>query len=979
MPLRLKMRSRLKRASALATVWLLFWPNASHASEPAADLSAKYDFFEAKVRPVLMAHCIECHGPQAQEAGLRLDNQSAAMRGATSGPVIVPGVPQRSRLVTAIRYAEDVQMPPEGKLPADAIDDLVHWVAQGAHWPPTAESPAAESASATAGQPAPANHSAANHWAFQPVRPPLVPSVTEDDWSAEAIDRFVLAKLRQQGLSPAPKADRRTLLRRASFDLLGLPPTADEVDRFEQDAAPDAWHRQVDRLLASPHYGERWARHWLDVARYADTKGYVFTQDPRYAYAYTYRDYVIDALNADLPYDRFVLEQLAADHLVDASADPRPLAALGFLTLGRRFAFNIHEIIDDRIDVVTRGLMGLTVQCARCHDHKYDPIPTADYYSLYGVFASCEEPDELPLIGQPMQTAAYDAYRQELDARQEKLKARVDAEYEQTVERLRRHVADYLVQAALPAGADPADVLDISLSAEDLRPAALKRWKSYLTRRVRPDDPLFSLWHRCESLPTNDFSQQISPLWEQLRDDSTALAGLNPRLRQELLADEPPSSLAQLAARYGKAIARVDQEFRDLIQKAAEQTAAGAAAPPVTAMPQEADEQLRLVLYGDESPVTFPKEELRRFVDRATANELNKLRTETDAFEAASPEAPPRANVMRDRAAPAAARVFKRGDPNRPGDEVPRQFLAVAAGASRQPFSQGSGRLELARAVVAAENPLTARVIVNRVWQHLFGVGLVRTASDLGVRSDPPAHPELLDHLAAALTSDGWSLKQLQRRILLSQTYCQSSRQHGRGQIVDPENRLLWRMNRRRLEFEPWRDASLAVCGHLNGNIKGKSVNLFTAPYNTRRSVYAWIDRQDLAGTLRAFDFANPDASAPGRPETIVPQQALLAMNSPQIIETARRLADRARQESRGSAGNDDSARLKALYRLVFARTPDTEELRLGLDYLATTGRQHGSAAVRAALTGGPKPSPLDPWERLAQALLMTNEFIFLD
>ncbi len=940
------------------------------------EMAVRADFFESRVRPVLAAHCVECHGPKSQEAGLRLDSGPAVLRGGDSGPVIVPGVPERSRLVTAIRYAEDVQMPPDGKLPPEMIEDLVRWVQEGAYWPPTQE-PMAQTTEVAAA----AENKAADHWAFQAVRAPATPHISADDWSAGAIDRFIHVKRQAQGVPEAPAADRRTLLRRASFDLLGLPPAAEDVTEFEHDASPEAWAKRVDRLLASPYYGQRWGRHWLDVARYADTKGYVFTQDPRYAYAYTYRDYVVDALNADIPYDQFVLEQLAADQLVDASSDPRPLAAMGFLTLGRRFAFNVHEIIDDRIDVVTRGLMGLTVQCARCHDHKYDPIPTADYYSLYGVFASCEEPEELPLIGQPQQSAAYDAYRQELDARKARLNARVDAEYNKAVELLRRHAADYLVKAVLPAGADPADVLDISLAAEDLRPAALKRWQGYLKRKVQPNDPLFTVWHHCQPWTNDEFAAQSTSLWSQLRDDPGAFAGLNPRLRKEFLAFAPPSSLAELAARYGQALGKIDDQWRQLQQAAAEQTAAGNASPAPTAMPAEPDEQLRQVLYGDDSPVVFPRDELRRFVDRATANDLNKLRTETDAFEAASPEAPPRANVMRDRAAPAPARVFRRGDPNRPGDEVPRQFLAVATGGSRQPFAVGSGRLELARAIVAPDNPLTARVIVNRVWQHHFGVGMVRTASDLGTRSDPPAHAELLDHLASGLVHDGWSLKRLHRRVLLSQTYQQSSQPHGRGLSVDPENRLLWRMNRRRLEFEPWRDATLVASGQLNSAFGGRSVDLFAAPYTTRRSVYAWIDRQDLAGTLRVFDFANPDASAPGRPETTVPQQALLAMNSPQMIETSQRLAARSLQEAQARRDHNDprSARVSALYRWTLSRPPDADELRLAGEYLEATGRQHASAALRAGLAGGPKPSPLGPWERLAQALLMTNEFLFVD
>ncbi|MGH7129582.1 MAG: DUF1549 domain-containing protein, partial [Planctomycetaceae bacterium] len=378
-------------------------------------------------RPLLAKHCLDCHGEKKQQADLRLDSRAAMLQGNETGPAIVPGRPDESRLVQVNHYDEfDVQIPPPGKLQEEAIAALTEWIRLGAPWPASSPvpSPAEEGIDFAAAR--------AEHWAYQPVTRPSVPDVSTSEpgrvapdradtarlWCRTPIDRFVLSKLQSHGLTPAPRVDRRTLIRRATFDLLGLPPTWDEVQDFVTDPAPDeaAFARVVDRLLASPHYGERWGRHWLDVARYADSKGYVFAAETRYPFSYTYRDYVVRALNADLPYDRFLLEQIAADQL--ERADDRSLAALGFLTVGRRFRNSEPDIIDDRIDVVTRGLMGLTVSCARCHDHKYDPIPTADYYSLFGVFDSCYEPDDLPLIAEPEATAEYAAFKTELDKRQ---------------------------------------------------------------------------------------------------------------------------------------------------------------------------------------------------------------------------------------------------------------------------------------------------------------------------------------------------------------------------------------------------------------------------------------------------------------------------------------------------------------------------------------------------------------------------------
>jgi hypothetical protein len=758
----------------------------SRAAEPPAPPkpdSQAVEFFEKKVRPMLAENCVSCHGPKRQQAGLRLDSRNALLKGSEDGPVVVPGEPDKSALIRAVRYGGEIKMPPKAQLPAEAVEVLTTWVKMGAPWPEDTEGGTGATSRTVA-------EARQRHWSFRPVLHPTPTKVKDEQWARTPVDAFVLARLEDKGLHLSPPADRRTLIRRATFDLLGLPPTPEEVAAFEADSSPDAYEKLIDRLLASPHYGERWGRHWLDVARYADTKGYVFTDERRFPYSYTYRDYVIRAFNEDLPYDRFILEQLAADMLVaggaDADATPpdekRSLAAMGFLTLGRRFLNNAHDIIDDRIDVTMRGLQGLTVSCARCHDHKFDPIPQKDYYSLYGVFASSVEPKELPLIGEVEQTPEGVAFEKELAKRND------------AVEKFREAHKD-----ELSAG---------------------------------------------------------------------------------------------------------NRKFRD---------------------------------------------------------DLRKLQKEVDQWRATAPGSPPRAMVLEDTPAPRAPHVFLRGNPNNRGPEVPRQYLEVLAGEKRKPFEKGSGRLELARAIASKDNPLTARVMVNFVWMHHFGAGLVRTPGDFGTRGEPPTHPELLDWLARSFMDDGWSVKRLHRLILLSSTYQQASDDNARAAALDLENRLLWKMNRRRLEFEPLRDSFLAAAGRLDAKAGGRAVDLTTTPFSTRRSVYGFVDRQNLPGLFRTFDFASPDATTPQRYTTTVPQQALFLMNSPFVVEQAKHFADRADVTARAK----DEERIDRMHRIAYGRPAEAEEIALGLKFLAAVRDDAGKR--------------LSAWEQYAQVLLLANEFAFVD
>jgi hypothetical protein len=803
--------------------------------------AAGMEFFEKKVRPVLIDRCYSCHSATAKKVkgGLLLDTREGTLKGGESGVAIVPGHPEKSRLVTAVRWSDpDLQMPPKEKLPDDEIAALEEWVKRGAPDPRSGAAP-----------PKPGTDPRA-FWSF---RPPVDRPGTIDD--------FVAAKLKEKGLAPNPPADPRTLLRRATFDLTGLPPTAEETAAFLADTSPDAFARVVDRLLASPRYGERWGRHWLDVARYADTKGDVFDEERRYPNAWTYRDWVIRALNDDMPYDRFVLLQLAAD------GDER--AALGFLTVGRRFNNNVHDIIDDRIDVVIRGLQGLTIGCARCHDHKYDPLPTKDYYSLYGVFASCQEPKAYPLLPQAQKSDANAAFEKEFAIREgdvtkylQGVHARVNGEL---------HAAPSIT-AHLLAAAEARETAD-----KDLRPIAqrhqvkdltLRKWRAWLKADLG--------WLALAAIPEKEFAEKSPAIVAAIGDVAV----------REWLA-EPPATLPEAAQRYAQALAGRD------------------------ALPS--------VDLAEVEQVWSPK-------DR---DKVRDLRKKLGELEVTHPGAPPRAMAIEDKPQPVEPVIFVRGNAGQRGEKIPRKFLTVF---SNEPFKEGSGRGDLAKAIASKDNPLTARVIVNRAWLWHFGQGIVRTPSDFGTRGDPPSHPELLDALAARFMADEWSLKRLHRAILLSKTWQQSSADNAAARAVDPGNALLWRMNRERLDLEALRDSVLAVTGQLDGAMGGRSNDLATQPFTRRRTVYGFIDRQNLPGMFRTFDFASPDISNPQRYITTVPQQALFLMNNPFIAEQAHALASRP-----DVAGEPDpEKRIRLLTRIAYGREAEADEVARALAFLGT-------------------------------------------
>lgn len=887
-------------AGVLAVAWI--FGGLPALAEPD---KAQLEFFENSIRPLLVDRCYSCHSSKSEKGlkgGLSLETRDGILKGGENGPALVPGDPDRSLIIRAVRYTDEhLQMPPKNKkLSPEEVGRLEAWVKMGAPDP-------------RSGAPLAAVHpnAAQTHWAFQPIQSPPVPEVKNKEQVRNPIDAFVLAKLEPKGLKISKEADRRTLIRRLSFDLTGLPPTPQEVHEFISDGAPNAYEKCVDRLLASPRYGERWGRYWLDIARYADTKGYVFEEERRYPYSYTYRDYVIRAFNEDVPFDRFVREQLAAD-LMPLGADRRPLAAMGFMTLGRRFLNNEADIIDDRIDVMSRGLMGLTVGCARCHDHKFDPISTKDYYSLYGVFASSQEPDDKPLLGDASLPKEYPEYVREREKRvQEKASYREACDAEALL-KVRSQFGDYLLLTRDSLSLSNSEAREKLARERKLEPVVAAKFMDRYSEWSKSPPPVLKPWFQFVSLKAENFAAESQTLLEGLKSE-TAVAGLLARCS----GTNAPTQLQQVADRWNQWFAQAGKE---MATRATNQSFS------VT------ETALVEFLGSDRSPLQLNPDELHRLFPTPQQQKLRALQRKIVELDATHPGAPPRAMALADKPQPYDPHVFKRGNPGNVGDAVPRQFLEVLSGKNRKPFQKGSGRLEMADAIVDAKNPLTARVWVNRVWNYHLGSPFVRTPSDFGLRSDPPSHPELLDYLAARFIEEGWSVKKLHRWILTSAAYRQSSDEIAAAAKVDPGNQLFWRQNRKRLDFESMRDSLLSVSGLLDLNGGGHPVEITTEPFATKRTIYGFVERQNLPGLFRTFDFASPDSSSPQRFTTTVPQQALFLMNSPFVIQQARAVMGRTEVQAK----KKDSERVKELYEILYQRRPESEELKLGLEFLKT-------------------------------------------
>lgn len=761
------------------------------AEDPSAE---DVEFFEKRIRPILAEHCFECHSAKTNplKGGLRLDSRDGLLAGGDSGAAVVAGEPDKSRLVVAVGYeSEELQMPPAGKLAVEKVADLKEWVRRGAFFPKSEGGAIAKRVINL--------EEGRKHWAFQPVHVVPLPGLSEktnSGWARQRIDPFILAAQSQHGLQPSAGTSKEVLLRRLKFDLLGLPPLPDESREFAADTSPDAYERLTDRFLASTHYGERWGRHWLDLARYCDVPE-SWREGP--ARAWLYRDWVVQAVNGDLPYDDFIRKQLAADLL--PNFEPKELAALGFLGLSPSYWKELkldHNVIkqvvaeewEERIDAIGGTFLGLTVACARCHDHKFDPVTTQDYYALAGVLAS------IRLEDRPVITA------------------------------------------------------DLAAAAQKARDR-VKALEGNISRRRLPFIRLF-----CR--------EQVKRIEEEIAE-----------------------------------VKRTTPHY--------------------------------------ETPLAYS-------VVEASLHVL--------------PDGPSRTKLEY-KPDPQDVCVQIRGSAANAGTLVPRRFLSVLAKDAGSTFKQGSGRKELADAIVTDSAPLAARVFVNRVWKQHFGRGLVNTPSNFGTQGERPSHPELLDDLAARFIEHGWSLKWLHRQIILSATYQQISIRD-EAAAKDPENVYLSRMSVRRLDVEAWRDTMLSATGELDEAMGGAAQEL-SDNGNRRRTLYGTVKRRELSDLLRLHDFPDPVVSSSARVPTTSPLQQLFVLNSPYIRKRSEALVARLQAE----VGSDSSARIRLAYQTLLQREPTADELALAMEFVS--GANTDAATVEAL------------WREYAQVLLASNELLFVD
>jgi hypothetical protein len=800
------------------------------AAKPEKLTAKGVEFFESKIRPVLTQRCYSCHSGQAKEVkgGLLLDTRDGTRKGGESGAAVVPGDVAESLLIQAIKH-ETYEMPPGDKLAENVIADFEEWVRMGAPDPRAGKAAGARRVTLAESR---------SFWSFRrPVAAP-VPAVRDTAWPVSDIDRFLLAKLEAKQLHPVGDADRETLVRRTYFDLIGIPPTPEQIAAFLKDTSPDSYQQLIDRLLESPQFGERWGRHWLDIARYGESTGK--ERNVPYPFAWRYRDYVIDSFNEDKPYDRFIREQVAGDLLKASSVAERNenVIGTGFLAIGTRSLNErnreqyLMDQADEQIDVTTRVVLGMTIACARCHDHKFDPISQADYYAVAGVFRSTE------------------------------------------------------VLAGVQAGNNKAGYSGPFGSMESGEP-----------------------------------KPKLTP--EQLAEIETLQAELKEtRAKRQALSTVNPAKLS------GKAVKKAK------------------------------DAAVRL-----NTRITRLEEQIKQKKEQ-------------------SPEGGDPVMAVRDSAKPANCRINIRGEVKDLGDEVPRGVPVVLAFDRSAKFSTDhSGRAQFAAWLVSPENPLTARVMVNRIWAHLFGRGIVESVDNFGALGDEPTHPELLDYLAIRFADQGWSVKKMIREIMLSRAYRMASVHDDRSYAADPDNRLLWRMNRRRLEAEAIRDSILAVSGQLqlerpqgslvedNGATEiGRKRGAATPDYSAfkHRSVYLPVVRNRMPEMLVVFDAADPSLIVGQREVTTVATQALFMMNDPLVIQQATQAAKRVLYE----APANDEDRLRHAFRLILGRSPTSEQRERSLAYVRELERLDEESSAEEKRVAA--------WSSLCQTLLASGEFRYV-
>lgn len=893
---------RVTLGVCIASLTLVLAPNA--LAEPESD----QEFFETKVRPLLAKNCYTCH-TEARAGGLQMDSQEAMMRGSKDGPVLVPGKPDESKLIQAIRYKDRIKMPPAGRLAEDDIATLETWVRSGAVW--GHPSPRSKEKS----EPYVITPEARAFWSFQPVKQPPVPSVKDRSWTKTPIDAFVLAKLESAGLKPVRFADKRTLIRRATLDLIGLPPTPEEVEAFEKDSSPRAFEKVVDRLLASPQYGERWGRLWLDVARYSD-KQLTAEGDGPLPNAFQYRDWVVRAFNEDMPYDQFVKAQIAGD-LMPESVRAKYAGGVGFFSLSPK-----PEFRDERVDAATRGFLGLTVACAQCHNHKFDPIPTRDYYSLLGVLESTEE-GKFPLAATDI-VAAYDKQKKALDDEKATLDKFLDTQREQLFDIFALKASSYITASWKVQGPQKKTVAGLA-AERNLDKTVLEAWVRFLD-------------------PARERKYEYFTEWDSLLQDPNAEA-----------------KAEQFAAKLQNQLVAIRKEELELREKNAKIKAQQKEGAISKAMALEREKFYLLSdlraksrtepKKRDAGPFYFSDDQLGSYMTGVWKEHFDTLRASIDKLTKALPEEYPAYTILKDKKKPENLHVYIRGNPDDLGEEAPRQFLAILSPGEQAPFKQGSGRAELAEAIASPENPLTARVMVNRIWAHHFGAGIVRTPSNFGKLGEPPSDPELLDHLSSRFVQNGWSIKRMHREIMLSSVYALSSEYSVANAQIDPENNFFWRANVRRLDVESMRDSMLFVSGKLDKTMGGPALPLHDEK-NLRRTLYGAISRAKPDQFLRLFDFPDPNETSERRIATNVPLQQLFFLNSPFVQQQAEMLSQRLGDSA------PDQQKIKQAYSLLFNRLPTPQEIEKGSAFLSAQG---------------------NTWPNYLQVLLSANEFIYVN
>ncbi len=917
------------------------------------------DFFEKKIRPVLVEHCYKCHSASSEKVkgGLLLDTREGIRKGGESGHAVVPGNLKESLLISALKH-DGFEMPPKKVLPAAVVADFEKWIQSGAADPRRATRPVAkaDSIDIEAGR---------KHWAYQPLKAPALPKVTDAAWPANDIDRFILARLESAGLQPGADAKKIILIRRLYFDLVGLPPTPKEIARFVDDKSPEAYENLVDRLMKSPRFGERWGRHWLDVVRYAESMS---LRGRLLKHAWRYRDYVIEAFNDDLPYDQFLTQQLAGDLLETSSVDAqrRNLIATTFLVMGDALLENQNksqldmDIVDEQLDVIGKSLLAQTIACARCHDHKFDPIPTSDYYAMAGIFkniqglkhANVSTNMEIPL-------PILEESKRELEI------------HSSAVTKLQSEISE----------------LKPKIAGNDRLPVQAKDLPGIVVDN--PDAKAIGKWGKSDGIKNRVGS-------EYLLSKTSGSKVIYPvafpdegryevRITIAQHANRAPKAHVTVLHKDGNQSFRIDQrkapgafnkdrsdgyfqslgffEFPSGQWDAVEISVKGGGGFVIA-------DAVQFLPVDNDGKVTIPKssqqgKQLLAAEQKALKTRMAKLKTELSALQKRKP-AREMVNSAVEKKKPTDLKIHIRGNINNLGAIAPRGVLQVAnhGPAPKMPTSS-SGRLELAHWIADPSNPLTARVMANRVWHWLFGAGLVRTVDTFGTMGESPSHPELLDHLSFHFIQKGWSVKKLIRTIVLSRTYRLSSSRD--GQPEDPENRLLAHMNRRRLDAESLRDTMLSVGGTLKLEMGGATfpANLKTDVgfqfQEPRRSVYVPVFRSSLPELFEVFDFANPSLVTGRRDISTVAPQALFMMNHPFVRTQARLTAERLLSDPL----LNESHRINHAYLQILGRHATETEVSLGQDFLKT-------------VTDTSEKGRIEAWTQMVQSMFLTIEFRYI-